>query len=172
MKALRGEDFVTRKITKAVAEFELGRTEPLMLGNLESLRDWGSSEDYVEGMWLMLQHRKADDFILATGEAKSVRDFVIRAFEHVGISVEWQGEGDQEQGINRKTGQILVTVDPALYRPKEVKHLLGDATKARLQLGWKPRTTFDDLISQMVNADRAHLHTKTSQESSWPKQAG
>lgn len=169
---LRGEDFVTRKITKAVAEIELGRTEPLMLGNLDSMRDWGSSEDYVEGMWLMLQHSKADDFVLATGEAKSVREFVTRAFAHIGIALDWQGEGDQEQAIHRKTGKVLVAVDPALYRPKEVKHLLGDASKAHLQLGWKPRTAFDDLVSQMVNADRALLRNKSTLEQSWPKLAG
>lgn len=169
---LRGEDFVTRKITKAVAEFELGRTEPLMLGNLESLRDWGSSEDYVEGMWMMLQHPTPDDFVLATGEAHSVREFAERAFAHIGIALDWRGEGDQEQAIHRKTGKVLVAVDPALYRPQDVHHLLGDATKARLQLGWKPRTTFDDLVSQMVNADRALLRGKAAPEFSWPKMAG
>ncbi|MCD8563187.1 MAG: GDP-mannose 4,6-dehydratase [Alphaproteobacteria bacterium] len=169
---LRGEDFVTRKITKAVAEFEQGRSEPLRLGNLESLRDWGSSEDYVEGMWLMLQHDKPDDYVLATGEAHSVRDFVIRAFAHIGITLDWLGEGDREQALDRKTGKVVVEVDPSLYRPKEVNYLLGDAAKARFQLGWKPRTTFETLVSQMVNADRALLRSKTIPEISWPKMAG
>lgn len=169
---LRGEDFVTRKISRAVAAFELGRTEPLLLGNLESLRDWGSSEDYVEGMWLILQHDKPDDFVLATGEAQSVRAFAERAFAQIGIALDWQGAGVQEQAINRKTGKVLIAVDPSLYRPAEVHHLLGDATKARTQLGWKPRTTFDDLVSQMVNADRALLRAKTAADISWPRMAG
>jgi GDPmannose 4,6-dehydratase len=169
---LRGEDFVTRKISRAVAEFELGRTEPLTLGNLESLRDWGDSEDYVEGMWLMLQQDKPDDYVLATGEARSVRDFVERAFAQTGVTLEWRGEGDQENAIDKKSGKILVTIDTALYRPKEVKHLLGDAAKARFKLGWKPKTDFDGLVTKMVNADRALLRNKTAADLSWPKMAG
>lgn len=169
---LRGEDFVTRKITKAAAEFECGRSDPLMLGNLDSLRDWGASEDYVEGMWLMLQQDRPDDYVLATGEAHSVREFVTRAFAHIGITLDWQGAGDQERALNRKTGKVLVAVDPALYRPKEVNYLLGDAAKARRLLGWAPRTTFDALISEMVNADRALLRQKTFPDTSWPKMAG
>lgn len=165
---LRGEDFVTRKISRAVVEFEAGRTEPLKLGNLDSLRDWGDSEDYVEGMWMMLQQDRPDDYVLATGEAHSVREFVERAFAQIGVAMEWQGSGEAETGISRKTGKTLVAIDPALFRPKEVKHLLGDASKARLQLGWKPRTTFDALVSKMVNADRS----KKTTDRSWPRMVG
>lgn len=170
---LRGQDFVTRKISRAAAEFELGRSEPLMLGNLDSLRDWGDSEDYVEGMWLMLQQNTPGDYVLATGEAHSVRDFVERAFEQVGITLEWRGEGADETGVNRKTGETIIAVDAALFRPKEVKHLLGDAAKARFHLGWKPRVTFDALVAKMVNADRILLReAKRTDASSWPKLAG
>lgn len=169
---LRGEDFVTRKITKAVAEFERGRSEPLTLGNLNSLRDWGDSEDYVEGMWLMLQQDTPDDYVLATGEARSVREFVERAFAQIGITLEWSSEGDQENAIDKKSGRVVVSIDPALYRPKEVKHLLGDAAKARFKLGWKAKTGFDGLVAKMVNADRALLQDKTRTDISWPKMAG
>lgn len=165
---LRGEDFVTRKISRAVCEFEQGRSEPLRLGNLDSLRDWGDSEDYVEGMWMMLQQDTPDDYVLATGEAHSVREFVERAFAQIGVTIAWQGSGEQETGINSKTGKVLVEIDASLFRPKEVKHLLGDASKARLKLGWEPRTGFDALVSKMVNADR---HNKTS-DTSWPRLVG
>lgn len=154
---LRGEDFVTRKITRAVVEIEAGRTEPLRLGNLESLRDWGAAQDYVEGMWLMLQHETPDDFVLATGEAHSVRALVERAFAHTGIEIKWRGSGLAEQGFDAKSGKVLVEVDPQFFRPSEVDYLLGDAQKAQDLLGWKPRTHFDALVSEMVNADRALL---------------
>ena len=163
--ALRGEDFVTRKITKAVAEIELGRTEPLVLGNIDSVRDWGDARDYVRGMWMMLQADKPDDYVLATGKAYKVRDFVERAFGHIGISVKWQGQGVDEVGVDQKTGRIVVKVDPALFRPNEVDYLLGDAAKAKKGLGWIPTIKFDDLVSEMVNTDRAGLRNESAR--SW-----
>lgn len=154
---LRGEDFVTRKITKAVAEIEAGRTEPLTLGNLDSMRDWGDAEDYIEGMWMMLQQDQPDDYVLATGEAHSVRAFVVRAFEHIGVSLEWRGSGIDEKAFCARSGRVLVSVDPQFFRPVEVNHLLGDASKAKDKLAWGPKTAFDDLVSKMVNADRQLL---------------
>ena len=155
--ALRGEDFVTRKITKAVAEIEAGLDTVLTLGNLESIRDWGAAEDYVEGMWRMLQQDEPGDYVLATGEAHSVREFVERAFAYIGVTLKWQGHGIDEIATDIKTGKRMVQVDPALFRPLEVHHLLGDASKAKEKLGWMPKTTFDDLVGRMVNADRALL---------------
>ncbi len=154
---LRGEDFVTRKITRAVAQIEAGRTDALMLGNLDSIRDWGAAEDYIEGMWMMLQRPEADDFVLATGQAHSVREFVERAFAHIGVRIEWQGRGAEEVGRDAKSGRVVVAIDEALFRPAEVHYLLGDAAKARKVLGWAPKMDFDALVSQMVNADRAML---------------
>jgi GDPmannose 4,6-dehydratase len=154
---LRGEDFVTRKITRAVAQIEAGRADALLLGNLDSIRDWGAAEDYVEGMWMMLQQKTADDFVLATGAAHSVREFVERAFAQIGVKLEWQGLGVDEVGRDAKSGRALVAIDETLFRPAEVHHLLGDAAKARAALGWAPTTSFDALVSQMVNADRALL---------------
>lgn len=154
---LRGEDFVTRKITKAIAAIEAGRQERLVLGNLDSQRDWGHARDYVRGMWMMLQQKRADDYVLATGQAHSVRDFVERAFAHVGIALEWKGEAEHETGVDPKSMKTLVTVDPALYRPNELHYLLGDAGKAAKALGWAPQASFNDLVSEMVNADRALL---------------
>lgn len=154
---LRGEDFVTRKITKAVAAIEAGLQEKLVLGNLDSVRDWGHAKDYVEGMWLMLQQDKAGDYVLATGEAHTVREFVTRAFEQIGVELQWQGEGIEERGINPKTNKVLVSIDKAFFRPKEVNYLLGDASKAQEILGWSPRIGFDDLVSDMVNADRQNF---------------
>ena len=156
----RGEDFVTRKITKAVAAIEAGANQTLKLGNLESLRDWGHARDYVEGMWMMLQHHTPDDFVLATGEARSVREFAARAFAHVGITIAWSGQGVSEVGRNARTGKKLVEVDKCLFRPKDVAYLLGDSAKARRALGWVPRYDFDALVSEMVNADRALLREK------------
>jgi len=166
---LRGEGFVTQKITAAVARIEAGLQSTLSLGNLDSLRDWGDAGDYVRGMWLMLQQEKADDYVLATGQAHSVRDFTERAFAHIGIKLQWQGEGEDEEGIDTKTGKTLVTIDPALYRPKEVHHLLGDAAKAQRELGWQPETTLDALISTMINAKREELwnETMTRYENTW-----
>lgn len=151
---LRGEDFVTRKITRSVAAIEAGEQERLVLGNLDSLRDWGHARDYVEGMWLMLQQDKADDYVLATGEAHSVREFVERAFAHIGVELRWQDERLAEKAVCARTGKVLVSVDPALFRPKEVEYLLGDAAKAQEVLGWQPKVSFDELVSDMVNADR------------------
>ena len=163
---LRGEDFVTRKITRAVAAIEAGAQQVLTLGNLSSLRDWGYARDYVRGMWIMLQQETAGDYVLASGQAHSVRDFTQRAFAHTGVKIEWRGEGAEETGVDAKTGRVLVTVDPALFRPSEVDYLQGDAAKARRELGWQPEFTFDDLIAEMVNEDRAKLRRKTG-ERAW-----
>lgn len=154
---VRGEDFVTRKITKAVAAIEVGQQEALTLGNLESVRDWGHARDYIEGIWLMLQQDVPDDYVLATGKAHSVREFTERAFAHIGVKMAWEGEGADEVGKDAKTGKALVKVDLALFRPKDVNYLLGDASKAQEKLGWSPRIGFDDLVSEMVNADREAL---------------
>ncbi len=167
----RGEDFVTRKITKAVAAIEAGSNEVLTLGNLDSVRDWGHARDYVEGMWMMLQKHKPDDYVLATGQAHSVREFVERAFSHVGISLIWEGTGVDEKGIDKKTGRILVRVDSELFRPKEVNYLLGNPRKAQDNLQWLPKYYFDDLVSDMVNTDREILWREAEGESLW-KMAG
>jgi GDPmannose 4,6-dehydratase len=150
----RGETFVTRKITRAVAAIELGLQDCLYLGNLESRRDWGHARDYVEGMWLMLQQAEPDDYVLATGEAHSVREFVERAFAEVGHSIAWRGRGVEEEGFNAASGAVLVKVDPRYYRPAEVDHLVGDAAKARRVLGWQHKTSFEALVREMVAADR------------------
>jgi GDPmannose 4,6-dehydratase len=149
----RGETFVTRKITRAVAAIEKGLQKKLFLGNLNALRDWGHARDFVEGMWLMLQQPEADDYVLATGEMHSVREFVERAFAEVGRQIDWRGTGVDEVGIDHKTGAELVRIDPRYFRPTEVEQLLGDATKARTKLGWVPKTLFKDLVSEMVRAD-------------------
>ncbi|NRD76951.1 GDP-mannose 4,6-dehydratase [Bacillus sp. BRMEA1] len=150
----RGETFVTRKITLAAARIAQGKQKKLLLGNLDSLRDWGYAKDYVECMWLILQHEKPEDFVIATGEMHSVREFADLAFKHVGIEIEWIGHGIEEKGINKATGEIVVEVDPKFFRPAEVEQLLGDPTKARTLLGWNPtRTSFEDLVRIMVAAD-------------------
>jgi GDPmannose 4,6-dehydratase len=149
----RGETFVTRKITRAVAAIKLGRQKRLYIGNLDAKRDWGHARDYVEGMWLMLQQPKADDYVLATGEAHSVREFVELAFAQTGRKIEWRGKGVQEQGRDAKTGETLVEIDPRYFRPTEVDLLLGDPTKARAQLGWQHKTSFSELVREMVEAD-------------------
>jgi len=149
----RGETFVTRKITRAVAAIETGALDCLSLGNLDAKRDWGHARDYVEGMWLMLQRDAPDDYVLATGQAHSVREFVEAAFARVGRRLEWRGEGVDEVGVDGR--RVLVRIDPRHFRPTEVDHLLGDASKAERILGWRPRVSFVDLVSEMVDADLA-----------------
>ena len=150
---IRGETFVTRKVTRAVAAIHHGRQETLYIGNLDSKRDWGHARDYVEGMWLMLQQPHPDDYVLATGEMHSVRELIERAFGVVGRTIEWRGEGVDEQGLDARSGEVLVRVDPRYFRPTEVDLLLGDPTKAREKLGWTHRTKFEDLVKEMVEAD-------------------
>jgi GDPmannose 4,6-dehydratase len=154
---IRGETFVTRKITMAVVAIDAGVQDKLYLGNLDAFRDWGHARDYVEGMWRILQQDEPDDFVLATGESHSVREFVELAFSHVGTTIEWQGRGISEQGIDASNGEVLVEIDPRYFRPTEVDHLLGDPSKARQVLGWKHTTPFSQLVSEMVEADRAAL---------------
>lgn len=151
----RGENFVTRKITLAACRIAQGLQDKLYLGNLSSLRDWGYAKDYVECMWLMLQQEKPEDFVIATGEQHTVREFCTLAFKYAGIELEWQGEGLAEKGIDKNTGKVLVEVDPKYFRPAEVQTLLGDPTKARTVLGWNPRkTSFDELVRLMVESDK------------------
>jgi GDPmannose 4,6-dehydratase len=150
---IRGETFVTRKITRAAARISLGLQDKLFLGNMDSLRDWGHARDYVEAMWLMLQQDQADDFVVATGKQYSVRQFVEMAFREVGIQIEWRGNGTEEVGLDAKTDAVRVAVDPRYYRPTEVETLLGDPSKAREQLGWTARTSLDVLVKEMVADD-------------------
>jgi GDPmannose 4,6-dehydratase len=150
---LRGETFVTRKITRAAARIKLGLQEKLYLGNLNAQRDWGHAKDYIEGMWLMLQQDKPEDFVLATGVTTSVRDFVNLSFKEVGIEIRWEGENESEIGKDAKTGKNLVEVDPNYYRPTEVDLLIGDASKANNQLGWKPKIQLAELIKEMIAHD-------------------
>jgi GDPmannose 4,6-dehydratase len=153
----RGETFVTRKITRAVAAIEVGAQPTLFLGNLDALRDWGHARDYVEGMWRILQQEVPEDFVLATGEMHSVREFVERAFAVVGKTIEWRGEGVEEEGLDARTGKVLVKIDPRYFRPTEVEQLLGDPTKAREKLGWSHTVTFPELVEEMVRSDLATL---------------
>jgi GDPmannose 4,6-dehydratase len=153
----RGETFVTRKITRAVAAIQLGLQDKIFLGNLDASRDWGHARDYVEAMWLILQQSTPDDYVLATGEAHSVREFVERAFAHVGRQIEWRGSEAQEEGIDPRDGRTLVAVDPRYFRPTEVDALLGDPTKARTKLGWHHKVSFDELVSEMVETDLREL---------------
>lgn len=150
---LRGETFVTRKITRGVARIKLGLQENLFMGNIDSQRDWGHARDYVEGMWRILQQDEPDDFVLATGRTNSVRYFIERAFAEVGIEIEWKGKAEDEKGIDKKTGKVLIEIDPKYYRPTEVDLLMGDPSKAKAKLGWKPTYTLEQLISEMVKAD-------------------
>jgi GDPmannose 4,6-dehydratase len=150
---LRGETFVTRKITQAVAAIETGRQDMLYLGNLEASRDWGHARDYVEGMWRILQQEHGDDFVLATGETHTVREFVELAFGHVGRPIAWKGTGVGEEGFCTRTGKTLIKVDPRYFRPTEVEFLLGDPAKAKQMLGWTHTTPFTDLVREMVDAD-------------------
>jgi GDPmannose 4,6-dehydratase len=154
---LRGETFVTRKITRAAAAISKGKQDQVLLGNLDARRDWGHARDYVEGMWRMLQVDTPDDYVLATGETRTVREFAEVAFRHVGIDIEWQGKGLHETGICRKTGAIRVALDEEYFRPAEVDLLIGDRSKAEAKLGWKPTTSFEQLVTEMVEADLKKL---------------
>ncbi len=153
----RGLEFVTRKITNGVAKIKLGFANELRLGNLDAKRDWGYAGDYVRAMWLMLQQDEPDDYVIATGESHTVREFVELAFKVVGIDIVWEGKGLDERGVDFKTGKVLVKVDPKFFRPAEVHQLVGDASKARERLGWKPQVSFEELIEMMVEADLKEL---------------
>lgn len=150
---IRGETFVTRKITRAVAAIKLGLQDKLFLGNLDAKRDWGHARDYVEGMWRIVQQDEPDDYVLATGETHSVREMTELAFAETGCTIEWRGEGKGEQGIDAKTGDVLVEIDPRYFRPTEVELLWGDPTKAHTKLGWKHTTSFMELVKEMVQSD-------------------
>ena len=150
---LRGETFVTRKITRAVAAIELGSQEILYVGNLDAKRDWGHANDFVKGMWLILQQPQPDDYVLATGESHSVREFIELAFTQVGRNIAWKGKGEGEEGYDAATGRVMVKVDRRYFRPTEVDALLGDASKAQRELGWYPETSFADLVAEMVKSD-------------------
>ncbi len=156
---IRGETFVTKKITHAVARIKYGLQDVLYLGNLHAKRDWGHARDYVEAMWLMLQQEKPEDFVIATGETHTVQEFVTQAFQEVGIALVWQGEGLNEVAIDQATGKAVVKVDPKYFRPTEVDLLLGDATKARTLLGWQPKTTFNELVKEMISSELHAIST-------------
>jgi GDPmannose 4,6-dehydratase len=149
----RGKTFVTRKITTLLSEIHVGLRDVLRLGNLDSQRDWGYAKEYVEAMWLMLQQEKADDFVIATGKMYSVRDFVERCARYLGYDIAWEGEGDQEKGYDRQSGKLMVAVDPKYYRPAEVELLIGDATKAKTELGWEAKVDIDQLVDIMMAHD-------------------
>lgn len=161
---IRGETFVTRKISRAVAAIEAGLQQQLFIGNLDAKRDWGHARDYVEGMWMILQQPKPDDYVLATGEAHSVREFVEKSFAVIGRRIEWRGRGVKEVGVDAANGQVLVEVDPRYFRPTEVDILIGDASKAHTQLGWKHRVSFDDLLTEMVASDIKELKAATGSQ--------
>lgn len=161
----RGETFVTRKITLAAARIAQGKQDKLYLGNLDSLRDWGYAKDYVECMWLILQHEKPEDFVIATGVQHSVREFCYLAFKYAGIELEFIGEDEDEKGIDKATGRVLVEVSPDFYRPTDVVNLWGDPTKAKAELGWNPtKTSFEDLVKIMVDADMAKVAVERASE--------
>jgi GDPmannose 4,6-dehydratase len=149
----RGETFVTRKITRAAAAYEFGLQHKLYLGNLDAVRDWGHARDYAEGMWMILQQIEPDDYVLATGEKHSVREFIEKAFAQVNRRIAWRGSGIDEKGIDARSGQVLIEIDTRYFRPTEVDLLVGDASKARQRLGWRHKTSFDDLVKEMVEAD-------------------
>ena len=159
---IRGETFVTRKISRAVAGIKLGRQKTLFLGNLDAKRDWGHARDYVEGMWQILQQSEPDDYVLATGETHSVREFVEKAFQQIGVRIVWEGAGVEEKGLDAGTGRILVEVDPGYFRPTEVDVLVGDSSKARSRLGWRHRVSFEQLVAEMVAADLKAVAGETS----------
>ena len=160
----RGETFVTRKISRAVAAIELGLQNTLFLGNLDARRDWGHARDYVNGMWMILQQERPDDYVLATGEKHSVREFVGKAFACTGRRIVWRGAGVEETGADTKSGQVLVEVDPRYFRPTEVDLLLGDPSKARQKLGWRHKTSFDDLVQEMVASDLETVRLETERQ--------
>ena len=161
----RGETFVTRKITRAAAATELGLQDRLYLGNLDAVRDWGHARDYVEGMWMIVQQDKPDDYVLATGERHSVREFVEKAFACVGRSIEWHGSGKDEKGMEARSGQVLIEVDARYLRPTEVDLLVGDPSKAQKRLGWRHKTSFDDMVKEMVAADMVAMRLETERKS-------
>ena len=161
---IRGETFVTRKITMAVAKIKYGIQEKLYLGNLDAKRDWGFAGDYVELMWLMLQQDCPDDYVIATGETHSVREFAELAFKEAGISIRWDGEGPNEVGIDADTGKTLIEVDPRYYRPTEVELLIGDPSKAKERLGWKPRVKFEELVKMMIKSDEEAIFKSQGHE--------
>ena len=161
----RGDTFVTRKITLAASRIKQGKQEKLYLGNMDSLRDWGYAPDYVECMWLILQHSKPDDFVIATGVQHSVREFCELAFKHVGIELEFKGEGVNEKGIDKATGKVIVEVSPEFYRPTDVVNLLGDPAKARRELNWDPmKTSFEELVARMVEHDMKQVALERAEE--------
>ena len=160
----RGETFVTRKITRAVAAIELGLQSEIYLGNLDAKRDWGHARDYVEGMWRIVQHDVGDDWVLATGETHTVREFVERAFAEIGRDIDWSGQGVEEVGRDSKTGDVLVRIDPRYFRPTEVELLIGDPAKAHEKLGWKHTTSFPDLVKEMVASDLQLVKDETNRK--------
>ncbi len=157
----RGESFVTRKITLGASAIKAGKKECLYMGNLDAKRDWGYAPDYVQAMWMMLQQQQADDYVIATGEMHSVREFIEKAFYSLGITVEWKGEGEDEQGIDASTGKTIIRIDPKYYRPAEVELLLGDPTKAKEKLSWQPSVCFEELVDIMVKADYETIQRKS-----------
>jgi len=161
----RGETFVTRKITRAVAAIHCGKQNCVYLGNLDAQRDWGHARDYAEGMWMIMQQQEPDDYVLATGEKHSVREFAEKAFAHIGRRIEWRGAGVEEKGIDHLTGQVLIEVDARYFRPTEVELLLGDPSKAHQRLGWRHKTTFDELVKEMVEADLATVRGEQERKS-------
>jgi GDPmannose 4,6-dehydratase len=161
---IRGETFVTRKITRAVAAIELGLQKRLYLGNIDSKRDWGHARDYVEGMWMIMQQPEPDDYVLATGHVHSVREFVECSFDYIGRKIEWEGSEVNEKGRCSKTGEILVAIDPRMFRRTEVEYLQGDASKAREKLGWQYKTSFEDLVSEMIDSDLKLLNSSTPRQ--------
>ena len=159
---IRGETFVTRKISRGVAAIHMGQQKQLWVGNLEAKRDWGHARDYVEGMWRILQQDEPDCYVLATGQAHSVREFVERAFSEVSIEIVWKGKGRDEKGLDKKSGRVLIEVDPRYFRPTEVDLLVGNSAKAKAKLGWAATTSFEDLVKEMVRADIAALRSNKS----------